>query len=517
MLAADNSFHVVTFTTAGDSSGLDGFIITNGNADSAGSYGYGGGIFNNGSGNTSRPVVSNCVITNNYAEFGGAIFNQGQLSGNASATFINCVFTADSAYYDGGAMYNSGLMGNCSPVITNCTFYGNNAGRNAGAIYDYGANGTCATTLLNSIIWGNTAGSGTSNQAQVYSSATDSVSYSLIEDSIPASMFDGGYNIFSDPVFAADTTPAGVYGIWFNEYNGLALKAGSPGVRAGRALGAPAKDIIGHSRIPVPDMGAYQLQDTAAVAYVSMAVAGCDSFLAPSYRYFWYNTGTYKDTTTNILGNDTFYLVNLTLGKTTYNTVNASTCSSYISPSGKTFDTSGVYMDTLIKASGCDSLITINLSIVPLNDTATANGATCAALQNNTSYQWINCNGLSITGATQQIFTATQNGNYACVVTLGNCVDTTNCVAVTELGITEIGSYHLDIYPNPTNGIFNIENNYYGSLKLQIYDAAGRNVKEFSLTQPVQQFNISKLSAGMYQVFITNGKQIISMSKIVLQ
>ncbi len=165
------------------------------------------------------PTISNCVLVNNYANFGGAVFNQGQSSGNASATFINCVFTSDSAYYDGAAMYNNTSNGNASPVITNCTFYGNSASRDAGAIYENGYGGTCSTKLLNCILWGNTAGSGASNQTQVYNGgATDSIFYSLVQDSIPASMFDGGHNVFSNPLFAADSMPAGAYGIWFNEY-----------------------------------------------------------------------------------------------------------------------------------------------------------------------------------------------------------------------------------------------------------------------------------------------------------
>ena len=39
-------------------------------------------------------------------------------------------------------------------------------------------------------------------------------------------------------------------------------------------------------------------------------------------------------------------------------------CSNYVSPSGKTWTTSGIYQDTILNTSGCDSLLTINLAIV---------------------------------------------------------------------------------------------------------------------------------------------------------
>jgi hypothetical protein len=49
---------------------------------------------------------------------------------------------------------------------------------------------------------------------------------------------------------------------------------------------------------------------------------------------------------------------------TTFSTVNVSACDSYTSPSGNhTWINSGVYTDTLLNTFGCDSIITINLTI----------------------------------------------------------------------------------------------------------------------------------------------------------
>ncbi len=134
--------------------------------------------------------------------------------------------------------------------------------------------------------------------------------------------------------------------------DGLAVKVGSPAVRAGRTAGAAATDITGANRLPVTDMGAYQLQDTTGTGYVSTTATACDSFLSPSDRYFWYTSGTYNDTTSNILGNDTIYTIQLTVGHSSTHTLSPVTCGSFTSPNGHyTWDTTGVYYDTLLSST----------------------------------------------------------------------------------------------------------------------------------------------------------------------
>ncbi len=146
------------------------------------------------------------------------------------------------------------------------------------------------------------------------------------------------------------------------------------------------------------------------------------------------------------------------------------------------------------------------------------NGATCTALQNNGSYQWINCsNNQAISGATQQTFTATNNGDYACMVSLGNCADTSNCVSVTGLSIEETVEYHFTLYPNPTGGMFTIEHNYSGEAQIKIESGIGNAVKSFNLTEPEEQFDISNIAAGVYEVFISTDDQLLGVVKLVKQ
>jgi len=89
-------------------------------------------------------------------------------------------------------------------------------------------------------------------------------------------------------------------------------------------------------------------------------------------------SGTYSDTLTAANGCDSIVILNLTVGAQNVQTINVSMCagSSYILPWGDTASTAGTYNDTLTTNKGCDSIITVNLSLIPLV-TQTLNQAIC--------------------------------------------------------------------------------------------------------------------------------------------
>tara|TARA_B100001996_G_scaffold344831_1_gene300840 strand:- start:1688 stop:3292 length:1605 start_codon:yes stop_codon:yes gene_type:complete len=70
------------------------------------------------------------------------------------------------------------------------------------------------------------------------------------------------------------------------------------------------------------------------------------------------------------------------------------------------------------------------------------------------------------------------------------------------LNISEIEEYKFEIYPNPTSGIINLNNN--GEvLNIKIYDINGKIVFE-NKNYSLQQLNISKLNKGIYFMKINN-------------
>lgn len=217
---AENSYHVVRASGTDATAVLDGFIITAGNADGSGLDGDGGGMYSY----QSSPMVTHCTFTANFTKKrGGAIANK-----QSNLTVANCMFTGNSADNAGGGIFNQ----NSDPTIINCTFIDNSAGIFGGGIHncsasnetvinctfsgnsagDYGggiSNDSSSSVVTNCILWGNTASNG--SQLSLQSGSSLSVSYSDLQDSLPA-IYNGGSNsiawglgnIAANPLFKSD-------------------------------------------------------------------------------------------------------------------------------------------------------------------------------------------------------------------------------------------------------------------------------------------------------------------------
>ena len=142
---------------------------------------------------------------------------------------------------------------------------------------------------------------------------------------------------------------------------------------------------------------------------------------------------------------------------------------------------------TLTNAAGCDSVVTLDLTINSVSDNTVAqNGATLTANNGNATYQWIDCdNGnAAIGGATAQVYTATANGNYAVVLIENGCTDTSACVNVVLSSTYFIGDERIQVFPNPTTDNININfSSPQADIQLRIYDVLGQLVFDKRYTQ----------------------------------
>ncbi len=224
-------------------------------------------------------------------------------------------------------------------------------------------------------------------------------------------------------------------------------------------------------------------------------------------------SNTYTATFTSTQGCDSTVTLNLNVVSEITETVNASICDgdSYAFD-GQQLTIADTYTATFLSAGGCDSVVTLNLTVNPLpQPTVTANNADLST-ETFATYQW-QLNGNDIQGADQQTYTATQNGDYSVVVTDANgCENTSNAVNVT---VVSVANYDLGfaVYPNPTTGIINIETAI-NNAEINIISLEGKVVFSKKATTNNTTIDITALAHGMYIIEV-KAENSISRVRVV--
>jgi hypothetical protein len=173
------------------------------------------------------------------------------------------------------------------------------------------------------------------------------------------------------------------------------------------------------------------------------------------------------------------YINNLKRG---YDTV--ATCNTYTWIDGNTYTSSADSIYFVLDGgslSGCDSVVTLNLSILEFSDSIVQSGFDLSAEENGVTYQWLDCNNgyAIIPNAVNQNYTAIQNGSYAVEISNALCIDTSSCIQVTGLGKEDlITESAVKVYPNPGNGFLNVELIDTAIDRLRIYNVLGQIIIE---------------------------------------
>lgn len=188
------------------------------------------------------------------------------------------------------------------------------------------------------------------------------------------------------------------------------------------------------------------------------------------------------------------------------NNLTVTACNSY-DFGGITLTQPGNYSTVYFAANSCDSTVNLQLTLDSLPvATITPINALSYYATGGASYQWINCeNGTAIPNATNQQFTPTQNGAYAVVAyNSTNCFDTSTCITVANVGLTEMDLDNVMIYPNPSNSVLNIkaEELYY----IKIIDLLGQELLLQKSNTFVSNIDLEFLRQGIYIVKIISIK-----------
>ncbi len=278
----DNCYHVFYHpdgTWLDSTAILDGFTISDGNADESYPHNFGGGMYNEtsspmlanckisrnhsvaGGGGmfnygftyNSNPILTNCTFSGNTAGSGGGVYNESGNFGNCHPTFTNCTFIDNNSVQGSGMANYSDVWGYTRPTITNCTFSGNHAVVAGGAIYNSieAEESGCYSVLVNCILWGNTATSG-GNEIFNNGGSTPQISYSDIQGSGGSGVSSWDTSLGTDLGKNIDANP-----LFYNPANGdFRLTGSSPCLDVGDNTALPPDtfdlDEDGDTTEPIP-------------------------------------------------------------------------------------------------------------------------------------------------------------------------------------------------------------------------------------------------------------------------
>lgn len=410
LLEVENNSQVTNNTAQVDGGGIftelstDSIIIDNSSLSNNVANGRGGGIYayaSSGSLSHTWIKINNSILNNNIAAWGGGIHSEAYfsahfliyidnstLSNNTSTTnagggiysfssvSVSSVNVNHSTFsnnhgYSGGGIYSRGAS---SVVTIKTSTFSNNSADNGGGAICSSSTGTFNTTdIENSTIYQNTASSGNGIYAGTLNlkgsilfnpggvsnleyTTLNSLGYNVFNDfSLPDSHVTDSLNISSSQLNLGPLqNNGGINETHVPSFNSIAFDTGDPF----DFLSAQNSTIDG-----IRDRGA---AEGNCRSYALSEMIACESYTWAYDNHTYFNDTIISDTifNGNVNGCDSIVTLNLTINNPSTGTDVISSCDSYTWINGNTYTVSNnTATDTLTNAAGCDSIVTLNLTI----------------------------------------------------------------------------------------------------------------------------------------------------------
>lgn len=158
------------------------------------------------------------------------------------------------------------------------------------------------------------------------------------------------------------------------------------------------------------------------------------------------------------------------------------------------------------------TLTIVNDGVMILNFERNGNQLTCIANGFDLHYAWTDPNGNPI-GSDNATITITENGLYSVTVSSSVCANViSETFFIDGIGLSEVVTNEVLIYPNPSNGLINIKVSENSTVS--VLDALGRKLNSYSINAN-SLLNI-KQSSGFYIIEVENSNSK-STHKVVVQ
>ena len=260
-----------------------------------------------------------------------------------------------------------------------------------------------------------------------------------------------------------------------------------------RALTESEISALYHAQHPTVDLGA----DSLSVCGASILLdAGSD----PSWASYLWSTGNTAQTitaastgnysvmvtdTNGCVGYDTTFIE--AINQNTAASITPNACDTYTAPDGAVYTSTGMYTAVIPNAAGCDSTITIDLTV----NTSTASSISETSLD-------------SYTAPSGAVYTT--SGVFNDIITNAAGCDSVITITLTMnyTGIEELTDEQIFLTPNPTSDHITIEGieNITGIKSMELVSTAGRVVAVLKVG--TAKIDVSTLSSGTYFLSITH-------------
>ncbi len=182
---------------------------------------------------------------------------------------------------------------------------------------------------------------------------------------------------------------------------------------------------------------------------------------------------------------------------------------------GDTFMVSGTYVQNLTNHFGCDSILTIHLTVEIPEAIINVDEFVLSTTMKFETYQWL-LDGVLLEGETDSVLHVKENGNYQVIVTDKNgCSDTSEIYVVDNVSIDPVISLQgqVRVYPNPASDLLKV----YSPVPVDLYlsSVEGRILMKKTNAHIL---NLDGLADGVYLLSIKdkNG-QLIKTEKVIKQ
>lgn len=255
-------------------------------------------------------------------------------------------------------------------------------------------------------------------------------------------------------------------------------------------------------------------------------LSNCNSV---SYQGITYNqSGTHSVVLTSAQGCDSTITLNVTIhgSQETIDTINS--CADYSWINGTTYTESNNTATMLFTSSnGCDSLVRLHLTVTKITSGVTVSNGTISANYTNGTYQWLECNGAvktPIAGETGISYSPSVSGSYAVEINHNGCTRTSLCFNVTaadqgggNTSLEWIDENIFQVYPNPTNGIITITSTLGNDeYSIQILNSVGQKIHiNTEHTNNNTQIDLSNYKSGIYFIEVSTAQKKTVLKKVI--